>query len=186
MEKEKSELLCPVCGYGLASKQLHSQVVDKCFECGGMWLGSEGLSKARHQIDDSIDWPDDLLEYARKIEVRTGRVIICPEDKTVLVSLRYGPSAVMIDICPECSGVWFDAGEFNSFVDDLKSASIDKSSLGYLKDVVHEITEVITGKKGVAEELEDVKKTWHLFKNRLAIDHPVLRNFIEGMGKTFA
>ena len=186
-EDEKStDLCCPACGYGLVSKKFHDQVVEKCFECGGMWFDADELRRAQEHKDDSIVWPENILGYADKLKVITGRKMTCPKDGTVLLSIHYGPSEVVVDICPVCRGAWFDYGEFNKVVEDIRDASIGKTSLEYLKDVAHEVAEVMTGEKPVTEEIADIGKAWHLFKNRLALDHPLLENFIEAIGKSFA
>jgi Zn-finger nucleic acid-binding protein len=185
-QEKTPDLSCPTCGENLAAKNFHGQVVQKCFKCGGFWFDSEGLALAQRDVDRSIDWPENLLEYANKLKVKTGRSVACPRDGAALISLHYGHSEVVVDICPKCHGVWFDQGEFNKVAQDLKDASVGKTSLEYLKEVAHEIAEIFTGRKSMTEELEDVKKTWHLFKNRLAIDHPFLKSFIIGLGKTFA
>jgi Zn-finger nucleic acid-binding protein len=184
-QEKATDLFCPACGYALVSKQFLDETVEKCFECGGMWFDADELRRAQERKDDSIVWPENLLGYAEKLKVRSDRKINCPKDGAELVSLHYGPSEVVVDVCPKCRGVWFDHGEFNRVVEDLEDASVSKTSLEYLKDVAHEIAEVLTGEKSFSEELADVRKTWHLFKNRLAIDHPFLENFVEALGKTF-
>lgn len=186
MAQEKpTDLLCPACATLLVSKKFLNQVIEKCYECGGMFFDAEEVLRAQERLDDSIVWPEHLAEPTWNLKVQSERKMICPKDGAALVAIHYGPSAVVVDICPECRGVWFDYGEFNKVAEDLKDATLDKTSLQYLKDVGHEVTELVTGKKGAAQEFEDVKKTWHLFSNRLAIDHPFLINFLEAMGKTF-
>ena len=89
-ENEKStDLCCPACGYGLVSKKFHDQVVEKCFECGGMWFDADELRRAQEHKDDSIVWPENILGYADKLKVITGRKMTCPKDGTVLLSIHY-------------------------------------------------------------------------------------------------
>jgi Zn-finger nucleic acid-binding protein len=184
-EDEKSRLVCPVCGTGLLPREFHDEVVAKCPECGGMWFDSEELLRAQQHLDSSIVWPERLAGYADTLEVKRDRSMVCPRDEVALVSIHYGPSAVVVDVCPNCSGIWFDHGEFEKVARDLQEASVSKTSLEYLKDVAYEIGDLFTGKKSLSEEIEDIGKTWHLVKNRLAIDHPLLVNFVVGMGKSF-
>lgn len=179
-------MICPACGASLVSKKFHDEVVEKCSACGGLWFDSDELLRVQQCLDDSIEWPDSLLNYGEKLEEKAGREVACPKDGAALVSVHYGPSAVVVDICPECSGVWFDHGEFAKIARDLADASVDKTSVEYLRDMAHEMADLFTGEKGMAEEVKDISETWHLFKNRLAIDHPFLKNFILGLGRSFA
>ncbi len=186
MQEKPTDLFCPGCGANLVSKKFHDQVVEKCYQCGGIWFDAGELRRAQEHLDDSITWPENLLRYAEKLKVKTDRQLTCPKDGGALVAIHYGPSEVIVDICPKCRGLWFDHGEFVKVADDLEEASVDESSLEYLKDLAREISEVVTGDKNTAQEIKDVRRTWHLFKNRLAIDHPLLENIIEAIGKTFA
>jgi Zn-finger nucleic acid-binding protein len=185
-KEKKAGAKCPSCGTKLSSTRFLNETVDRCAKCGGMWLDGGELQRMGGRLDDSIDWPENLADYGRQLEVKPDRSMTCPRDGTALVAVHYGPSEVVIDVCPKCSGVWLDRGEFARISKDLEDAAVDKSSVGYLKDFVHEIAELVTGRKSLSEEARDVRETWHLFKNRLAIDHPLLRNFIIGLGGTFA
>jgi Zn-finger nucleic acid-binding protein len=181
----RPDLICPSCGEKLLSRRYRDHVVEKCPSCAGMWFSAQELQRAREEGDASIDWTQKLLEYGRKLRVKKGRRMKCPQDGATLAAIHYGPSEVIVDICTECRGVWFDHGEFAKVARDLEDASVDKSSVDYLKDFAHEVSELVSGDKGLSEELKDVQTTWHLFKNRLALDHPLLESFLETMGKIF-
>jgi Zn-finger nucleic acid-binding protein len=184
-QDEERELLCPSCGEKLSSRSYHNHVVEKCPGCAGMWFSAEELQRVRKDSDESIDWTGKLLEYGNKLRVKEGRRMKCPQDGAELVAIHYGPSEVVVDICTKCRGVWFDHGEFAKVARDLEDASVDKSSIDYLSDFAHEVSDLVSGEKGLSEELKDVQTTWHLFKNRLALDHPLLESFLETIGRIF-
>lgn len=181
----EQEMLCPSCGEKLSSRSYHDHVVEKCPGCAGMWFSAEELQRVREGSDESIDWTEKLLEYGKKLRVKEGRQMKCPQDGAALAAIHYGPSEVVVDICTKCRGVWFDHGEFAKVARDLEDASVDKSSVDYLKDFAHEVSDLVSGERDLSEELKDVQTTWHLFKNRLALDHPLLESFLETIGRIF-
>ncbi len=186
-QPERDQLKCPACASPLKSIQFLNQAVEKCLDCGGMWFDADQIQRAQGLKDSSINWPESgIPEDSKKLTVEEGRKMVCPKDGTNLVSVRYGSSEVVVDICPECRGLWLDYGEFSKIAGEFESVVVEKLSLDYLKDFAHELGELFTGHKNFKEELKDVSKTWHLLLNRIAIDHPLLENFVKGIGKTFA
>jgi len=184
--KKTDGFSCPSCDGSLVSKEVHEHVVLRCLDCGGIWLSRETIDKIKEGRDESIEWPDNLSEYAGELEVEPERKMECPGDGAALVSVKYGSSSVIVDVCPVCGGVWFDHGEFGKVAEDISDAEVEKTSLDYLKNFMRDLAEVVTGDKTASEELGDAGKTWHLFINRLAIDHPLLHSFVVGAGESFA
>lgn len=100
---------CPKCpAEPLAKRTVNAVEVDACPRCQGVWFDQSelatllagDLSAARAVARGEAD-PAANRQPAR-----------CPRDGTVLlrvVSARN--SAVVVDYCPQCRGVWLDAGE---------------------------------------------------------------------------
>ncbi|MGE0707403.1 MAG: zf-TFIIB domain-containing protein [Planctomycetota bacterium] len=91
---------CPKCGGSLAAEQCEGVRAEFCQGCRGTWLDSGDLTR--------------VVGVSRRIklggEVATELSCVrCPDQR--LVELPYPGTAVAIDLCPDCRGVWLDAGE---------------------------------------------------------------------------
>lgn len=91
--------------------------VEKCPICEGMWLDAGELEKIQETrlnvYEDELkripDYIGNAIELA-KAELEEERP--CPKCQSTLVKREYGYSSqIMIDICPNCEGVWLDSGE---------------------------------------------------------------------------
>jgi Zn-finger nucleic acid-binding protein len=101
---------CPKCNSEtLKQFNIEGVAVDRCSACDGVWFDAEELGKI-------------LSEEARKLaslrrgsthEELEGKKGSCPRDATVLLRVFSAVNkSVIIDVCPECHGVWLDGGEF--------------------------------------------------------------------------
>jgi Zn-finger nucleic acid-binding protein len=104
---------CPRCGAQLTQLRVGGTTTDICERCGGLWL--DRLELSRFEDPDSV-FGDALV--ARLTEIRATLV-----DHTARLRCPRHPGAVMlrrafsrtipiqIDECPQCGGLWLDAGE---------------------------------------------------------------------------
>ncbi len=98
-----------------------------------------------------------------------------------MTSVQYGQSAVVVDICSECEGVWLDADEYERIVACL-GERVNAQTVGdYLKDVRDEFIEIFTGSEGPISELKDLGRVLHLLQLRFAVEHPSLRAFLNSL-----
>lgn len=115
--------VCPKC-HGLLEPIIYSGIeVDRCQNCAGIWFdaleaealknihGSESLDQGNPHIGNYYD--------------RIPGKIQCPRCRTPLRRMldidRY---SIWYERCPQCSGIWLDAGEFSKFKQNFRSRSL--------------------------------------------------------------
>ncbi len=100
---------CPVCRVDLDTDLVSTAEIDRCPSCGGTYYDQGEL--------ESIIGLVRLLQAARlrEEEIDTvpsherARVVRCPADGGPMRPQEIG--GLVIDTCPECAGIWLDAGE---------------------------------------------------------------------------
>jgi uncharacterized protein len=104
---------CPACDHVLSSRRLAGIPVDICDGgCGGLWFDAFELGK----VDESHELTDeDLLrpQFNLAAQVCDASKRSCPRCSDVrLLRHFFSPQRqVEVDTCPQCAGVWLDAGE---------------------------------------------------------------------------
>jgi Zn-finger nucleic acid-binding protein len=108
--------LCPKCkrdvelspADGTPTGLPHATDVMRCPDCRGLWLshvGAQILKLAGEPL------PDDVPGPAPDADRRAG---MCPAGHGLLKRARVDvDDPFYLDRCPTCSGIWFDAGEWN-------------------------------------------------------------------------
>ena len=87
-------------------------------------------------------------------------------------SITYETSAVAIDKCATCRGIWLDHGEFEKIVKHLEEAVSTKSASEYAKDAFTEFLEIATGPEGRISEVKDFLVVLKLLELRIAVENP--------------
>ena len=112
---------CPIDNSELQSQTYEADLtVDACSECGGMWLDRGELeaiqeTKERDYSDELSRMPDLGYNAYLLAQQKTGRSIQCPNCNVEMEAREYARcSQVMIDVCPQCHGIWLDKGEIES------------------------------------------------------------------------
>ncbi len=101
--------------------------------CGGIWFDHYELAK----VDEATEPAGEgLLDVAvdPALQVDLDRRRECPTCTDGVVMMRHFTSVarkVTIDECPECGGIWLDAGELRAIrtefpTDDERQAAADK------------------------------------------------------------
>jgi len=107
---------CPACHGELREMEAGGIIVDVCQGgCGGAWFDHFELRKfdEPHEAEG-----ESLLDVARDAAVVVDRSVrrgcpACPG--VVMMRHPFSPcDAVEIDECPNCGGIWLDAGELAS------------------------------------------------------------------------
>jgi Zn-finger nucleic acid-binding protein len=93
----------------------------------------------------------------------------------------FGKSAIVIDWCPKCFGMWLDQGEFDAVTDYLKQES---SQVMHSKDLEKKALEEVKllvkgGPESRLEELKDVGATISALTNATIFEHPGLLRIIQ-------
>jgi Zn-finger nucleic acid-binding protein len=104
---------CPRCSAQLSSLRIGGISTDICETCGGLWL--DRLELSRFEDPDSVlgdalvahlsQIPTALIDHAARLH--------CPRHPGVVMLRRAFSRTIpiQIDECPECGGLWLDAGE---------------------------------------------------------------------------
>ncbi|MBN1864204.1 MAG: zf-TFIIB domain-containing protein [Victivallales bacterium] len=107
-----NELNCPRCeDIKLIRKNFEGTPVELCEECGGIWLNKGDLNKIAHPISGDIEY------CSQENPGRKGpSTLECPVCKGVQLAranfIEF--SDIMLDVCPECHGIWLDKGELEA------------------------------------------------------------------------
>jgi Zn-finger nucleic acid-binding protein len=97
---------CPRCKDQPLSQVKHPAtgiMLDVCHHCRGIWFDAG-------KIEQLMDVAVKHLEPPKQDEQRpTG---LCPKCTTPMRAFFYPQTAVTIDMCPDCRGIWLDNNEF--------------------------------------------------------------------------
>ncbi len=112
---------CPRDGNDLKQRTHETNIeVDLCQKCHGLYLDKGELETIQETIEHNYskelkaipDYVGRAFEMARQKIVEDT---ICPKCNINMVSREYGYcSQIIIDICPQCSGIWLDHGELKA------------------------------------------------------------------------
>jgi len=118
---------CPVCGHHLIVVEYHSIELDYCHNCKGVWfdsgelellLKSYGLEEPKAFFDgifSSQETPS--REKKRKCPICGRRM------RKVAIG---GQPEIIIDVCPERHGLWFDGGEVARLIERLAGKELPR------------------------------------------------------------
>jgi len=115
---------CPACDRALTTMTIGQITVDACSGgCAGIWFDHFELKKVDEQSESA---GAALLELPRdqSLSVDTERRRTCPKCGPEMVMMRHFTSVsrkVTIDECPNCGGVWLDAGELAGIRNEFPS-----------------------------------------------------------------
>jgi uncharacterized protein len=117
---------CPACGHALSTRTAGAVTVDVCDGgCGGIWFDHWELQKLDEQSESA---GEALLDVRRDpgVVVDPAERYHCPKCTDDVVLMRHFWSvkrAVTIDECPECGGIFLDAGELGSVRSEFATES---------------------------------------------------------------
>jgi Zn-finger nucleic acid-binding protein len=104
---------CPRCSTPLTQLRIGGISTDLCERCGGVWLDRLELPRfeqAGSVFGDALvahldQFPVTLIDHSLRLS--------CPHhSSTVMMRRAFSRSVpVQIDECPQCGGIWLDAGE---------------------------------------------------------------------------
>jgi Zn-finger nucleic acid-binding protein len=102
---------CPKCeGRQLTPIQIAGTEVDRCEHCGGAWFDARELGALLHEERKNLK--PLAGGTGRGHDARRGK---CPRDGRELLRVYSARDRVtVLDTCPDCGGIWLDAGEFDA------------------------------------------------------------------------
>ena len=113
-------MICPVCKSDMIVVEYNNIELDHCNDCHGVWFDSTELElllqsmKLENQnllLDDILKSPEaESSEKKRK----------CPICKKNMKKTTVGEHpGVLVDVCPQGHGLWFDGGEMAQLLKHL-------------------------------------------------------------------
>ena len=105
-------MICPVCKYDMIVVEYHNTELDYCNSCKGVWfdsgelellLKSQGLEEPKAFFDGILNSPE-----AASSEKKRNCPICGHKMKKTTIG---GQPEILIDICRDKHGLWFDGGE---------------------------------------------------------------------------
>ncbi len=171
---------CPSCGNNLSLYKAFSIKFEGCPKCKGVWLSKDELRELKNKVaGPSLRWLNDEIENIDKTSVIDGKraCVKCKTEK--MVSVIFGKSAIVLDWCPKCHGIWLDRGAFEAIVDHLK----DELSHMHHKEIEKQAAEDLKrvwsgGPESRFEEIRDARAAVTAMINADIFEHPKLRDFL--------
>ena len=134
-------MICPACKSDMIVVEHHKIELDYCTSCRGVWFdagelelllesaGLEGVEPILAGLASSTE--ADSKEKKRKCPICIRKM------KKVLVGQK---PEILLDICPQGDGIWFDGGELAQMVGQLAGKAGEKTSpqqeiLAFLQEV---------------------------------------------------
>ncbi len=100
------ELQCLHCNKPLQAGHYEGNRVNRCVQCGGVFLYQKSLSRIKQNRDVVI--PRNAPIAAPKSEVKRR----CPKCQIVMEKVKTGRlKIVTVDLCTRCAGLWLDKNE---------------------------------------------------------------------------
>ncbi|MDB9313192.1 zf-TFIIB domain-containing protein [Spirulina sp. CS-785/01] len=114
---------CPKCDGEIEQVDYANIEIDRCQDCHGLWFDGQEAEKLK-EIDGSEildDGNPDLGYYYS----RNRTHIACPRCGTKMKRMldidRY---SIWYEKCPNCQGMWLDAGEFKRFKSNFTQTGV--------------------------------------------------------------
>jgi Zn-finger nucleic acid-binding protein len=105
-------MICPVCKYDMLVVEYHDIELDYCNSCKGVWfdsgelellLKSQGLEEPKAFFDGILDFQEAVSSERKRNCPICGHKM----KKTAIG----GQPEILIDVCRDKHGLWFDGGE---------------------------------------------------------------------------
>lgn len=146
---------CPACNRTLTAVTISSVTVDACREgCAGVWFDRGELGSLDGASEDERRILFELTERPTII-VDTSQRYRCPKcpDSVLMRHFFSATSAVTVDECPTCAGIWLDSGKLQQIraEDDSEEARKRAAQLRFEQIVVAERMELM--RKEIGGEL---------------------------------
>ncbi len=174
---------CPRCKIQLTPKVIGPVEVDECEQCNGVWFDKDELRQAKDITDSDLNWMDfEIWKHEDRFKAKTSG-INCPVCKTQNQTIDYGATAVEVDYCPSCRGVWLDENEFKKIIESLEQELVSKSFSEYINCSIEEAKEIITGPESFMSEWKDFVTVLRMMQYRMFVENPKLLDTITAVQK---
>jgi len=121
-------MICPVCKSDMIDVEHNRIELDYCINCQGVWFDAEELELLFDRMGlENHGLPlDDLIHSAEaKTSEREHKCPICNQrmKKTIIGQ----QPEILIDVCRQGDGLWFDGGEVGQLLKQLIKKSSGKA-----------------------------------------------------------
>jgi len=105
-------MICPVCKYDMLVVEYHDIELDYCNSCKGVWFdtGELELLLKSHGLEETKIFLDGILNSQETTSSEKKRNCPVCDQKMKKKSLGAQPE-ILIDMCRDKHGLWFDGGE---------------------------------------------------------------------------
>lgn len=107
---------CPRCQEKLKRSTIaepaHRLVIDSCPSCGGMWFDREQLNELERIVEPALIELRDIPPP--EVQREKMECPACNPPVSMMKSVHCRDQKVIVDYCPECSGIWLDHGELDA------------------------------------------------------------------------
>jgi Zn-finger nucleic acid-binding protein len=113
-------MICPVCNKDMIVVEYNKIELDYCNDCHGVWfdstelellLQSMGLGSQNLLLEDILKLPEAMTQEKKR------KCPICGQKMKKATIGEY--PGVLVDICPQEHGLWFDGGEMAQLLKHL-------------------------------------------------------------------
>jgi uncharacterized protein len=114
---------CPSCKNPLREKNAGEITLDLCHGgCGGIWFDAAELE--RISVSAPAATTLHTIWHIPRSNVQLTEPRLCPRCPEQVLYRKWFSDLkqVEIDQCPECGGIWLDAGEFSRVYEEVKSS----------------------------------------------------------------
>ena len=116
---------CPVCKVPMIIVEHEKIELDYCTKCFGVWFDAGELALLLESLDlqvGELNIADIMTMPEKAIAEKKRRCPVCVK-KMRKAAIGHDPE-VIIDVCPQGEGLWFDGGELGQVI----KQHVDKSS----------------------------------------------------------
>ena len=113
-------MICPVCKDAMIVVEYHNIELDYCNSCKGVWFdtGELELLLESHGIEETKTFLDGILNSQEAVSSEKQRN--CPIcGRKMKKTAIGGQTEILIDICHDEHGLWFDGGEVTQLLRHL-------------------------------------------------------------------
>ena len=111
---------CPKCKHFMKTIQYEGVSIERCTRCYGMWFDHYEVEDLKQISGSEVI---DIGDVELGSEQNKNMHALCPKCQTIMLSeTDEKQKHIRFERCPDCQGVYFDAGEYR----DYKSLTIQE------------------------------------------------------------
>jgi Zn-finger nucleic acid-binding protein len=114
---------CPACKSPLREKNAGGITLDLGYGgCGGIWFDAAELERVSARAATTLH----TVWQVPVTNVKLSEPRLCPRCPELVLDRKWFSDLqkVEIDQCPQCGGVWLDAGEFSRIYEEIQGAKV--------------------------------------------------------------